>query len=116
MSLLDPNVVFVKGFFNVTMGPLSKQIDKLAIIRLDGDMYQSAMDVLYNLYDKLALNGYVIVDDWTKYPSGVACRDFIKVHKINSTIIKIDDESAYWQKTENVTVQKWRHAAFKFTD
>ena len=86
VSLLDPNVIFVKGFFNNTMAPLSKQIDKLAIMRLDGDMYQSAAEVLYNLYEKLSLHGYVIIDDWAKYPSGAACRDFIRVQCTGSTL------------------------------
>ena len=115
-SLLDENVVFVKGFFNNTMPPLSKQVGKLAVMRLDGDMYQSTVDVLYNLYDKLSLNGYVIIDDWTDLPASVACKDFFKVHKINPTVVTIDATAAYWQKTEEVTVQKWRYTQFKFTD
>jgi hypothetical protein len=28
-----------------------------------GDMYESTVDVLYNLYDKLSVGGYVIMDD-----------------------------------------------------
>jgi len=31
--------------------------------RLDGDMYESTVDVLYNLYDKLSIGGYVIMND-----------------------------------------------------
>jgi hypothetical protein len=34
-GLLDQNVVFAKGFFNETMPPLSKHIQKLAVMRLD---------------------------------------------------------------------------------
>ena len=34
-GLLDHNVVFAKGFFNETMPPLSKHINKLSIMRLD---------------------------------------------------------------------------------
>ena len=34
-GLLDSNVVFAKGFFNETMPPLSKHIEKLSIMRLD---------------------------------------------------------------------------------
>ena len=90
-GLLDSNVIFVKGFFNESMAPLSKHIDNLSIMvsitfyevmrfnvvellltspnttifyqRLDGDMYESTVDVLYNLYDKLSIGGYVIMDD-----------------------------------------------------
>ena len=34
-GLLDPNIIFVKGFFNETMIPLSKYIDSIAVMRLD---------------------------------------------------------------------------------
>jgi hypothetical protein len=34
-GLLDSGVVFAKGFFNETMPPLSKHIEKIAIMRLD---------------------------------------------------------------------------------
>jgi hypothetical protein len=34
-GLLDSNVVFAKGFFNETMPPLSKEIKKLSVMRLD---------------------------------------------------------------------------------
>ena len=27
-------------------------------------MYESTVDVLYNLSDKLSIGGYVIMDDW----------------------------------------------------
>jgi O-methyltransferase len=56
-GLLDDNVVFAKGFFNETMPPLSQHIKELSIMRLDGDMYESTVDVLYHLYDKLSIGG-----------------------------------------------------------
>jgi len=74
-------VIFGKGFFNDTMPPLRNVIDKLSIIRFDGDMYESAVDVLYNLYDKLEVGGYFIVDDWTGKYTMVPLR--------NSTILTI---------------------------
>lgn len=103
-GLLDPNVVFVKGFFKDTIPHLSPSIKSLAIMRLDGDMYESTVDVLYHLYEKLSIGGYVIMDDWDGFPSKTACEDFFAVHKINPTIIRIDDMSAYWQKTENIKI------------
>ncbi|KAL7516729.1 hypothetical protein ACHAWX_001713 [Stephanocyclus meneghinianus] len=65
-GLLDRNVVFAKGFFNETMPPLSKHVEELSVMRLDGDMYESTVDVLYHLYDKLSIGGYVIMDDVSK--------------------------------------------------
>jgi len=113
-GMLDSNVVFAKGFFNETMPALSKEIKNLAIMRLDGDMYESTVDVLYTLYDKLSIGGYLIMDDWTNFPSKIACEDFFKVHGINPEIIPIDDLSAYWKKTEQVDIEYWRYEQSKF--
>ena len=38
-GMLDSNVVFAKGFFNETMPPLSKHIQKLSVMRLDVSKY-----------------------------------------------------------------------------
>ena len=63
-------------------------------------MYQSTVDVLYNMYDKLSIGGFVIMDDWTGYPSKRACEDFFETHGIKPEIHKIDQLAAYWKKTE----------------
>ena len=96
------------------MPHLSKHIEKLSIMRLDGDMYESTVDVLYHLYGKLSVGGYVIMDDWFGFPSRTACEDFFKVHGISPTIVRIDELSAYWKKEEEVDVQFWRYEQSKF--
>jgi len=113
-GLLDANVIFAKGFFNETMPPLRKHINSFAIMRLDGDMYESTVDVLYNLYDKLNIGGYLIMDDWFGYPSRTACEDFFAVHGFQPKIIPIDTISIYWEKTENIDIQYWRYEQNKF--
>mmetsp|Transcript_22353 Transcript_22353/g.33022 ORF Transcript_22353/g.33022 Transcript_22353/m.33022 type:complete len:422 (-) Transcript_22353:780-2045(-) len=114
MGMLDSNVVFVKGFFNETMPPLSKHVDKMAVMRLDGDMYESTVDVLYHFYDKMSIGGYVIMDDWFGFPSRTAVEDFFKVHGISPAIIAIDSIAAYWKKTEEIQIQYWRYEQNKF--
>jgi hypothetical protein len=118
-GIMDPNVVFAKGFFNDTMVPLKNVIKELAIIRLDGDMYESTVDVLYNLYDKLSIGGYAIMDDWdmprrASFPSKTAVLDFFKCHGLQEQIIKIDQLSAYWKKTRHVDIQYWRYKQLDF--
>ena len=83
-------------------------------MRLDGDMYESTVDVLYRLYDKLSVGGYVIIDDWFGFPARTACEDFFKVHGINPNIIAIDNLAVFWMKTEEVTVQHSRYEQSKF--
>jgi hypothetical protein len=114
-GVLDSNVVFAKGFFNETMPPLASRIKRLAVMRLDGDMYESTVDVLYHLYDKLGVGGYVIIDDWFGFPAKTACEDFFRVHNINPEINVIDETAAYWKKTKDVDIQYWRYEQTKFT-
>lgn len=113
-GLLDSKVVFAKGFFNETMPTLAKKISSLSVMRLDGDMYESTVDVLYHLYDKLSIGGYVIMDDWFGFPSKIACEDFFDVHGIKPEIIPIDGLSAYWKKTDHIQIQYWRYEQSKF--
>ena len=77
-------------------------------------MYESTVDVLYFLYDKLSIGGYVIMDDWFGFPSKIACEDFFRVHGINPEIKVIDQLAAYWQKTEEIDIQMWRYKQSKF--
>ena len=113
-GLLDHNVIFAKGFFNETMPEISKRAKQFSVMRLDGDMYESTVDVLYNLYNKLHIGGYVIMDDWFGFPSKTACEDFFRVHGIAPEIVPIDKLSAYWKKTEDVDIQFWRYEQNKF--
>ena len=78
-------------------------------------MYESTVDVLYHLYDKLSIGGYVIMDDWFGFPSKTVCKDFFSAHGIQPEIIPIDRISAYWKKTEHVKIQYWRYEQSSFT-
>lgn len=61
-NLLDKQVVFLKGWFKDTLP--DAPIEKLSVLRLDGDMYESTIDALNNLYPKLSQGGFCIIDDY----------------------------------------------------
>jgi O-methyltransferase len=65
-DLLDDRVCFLKGFFSDTMP--TAPIDRIAVLRLDGDMYESTIVVLQHLYPKLSSGGFVIIDDYGMLP------------------------------------------------
>lgn len=94
---LDNNVVFLKGWFKDTLPTLDEN-QKFSIIRLDGDMYESTMDALKNLYSKLTPGGYVIIDDFCLKPCVEATNDFRKMNDINEPIKTIDFTGVFWQK------------------
>ncbi|MBB6445210.1 TylF/MycF family methyltransferase [Bacillus benzoevorans] len=95
-GLLDENVKFLKGWFRDTL-PVAP-IDKLAILRLDGDMYESTMDSLTNLYHKVSKGGFIIIDDYALPGCQAAVTDFRRVRKIEEPLIKIDNFGVYWRK------------------
>ncbi len=95
-DLLDDQVRFLKGWFSDTLP--TAPIKKLAILRLDGDMYQSTMDALNALYSKVSKGGYVIVDDYNCWPHcKQAVDDFRKTHGIREEIIEIDKYGVFWR-------------------
>ena len=74
-GLLDDQVRFLKGWFRDTLP--TAPITKLAVMRLDGDLYESTINALVNLYTKLSLGGFVIVDDYNVVEScNAAVEDF----------------------------------------
>lgn len=95
-DLLDGQVKFLKGWFCDTLP--KAPIDKLAILRLDGDMYESTMDALTALYRKVSVGGYVIVDDYYSWPQcAKAVDEFRTTNSIKEPMIRIDDAALYWK-------------------
>jgi O-methyltransferase len=69
-------------------------------LRLDGDMYESTMDGLKNLYPRLSNGGYLIIDDWGAVKGcQQAVIDYRKTHGISDEIIQIDWTGVYWRKS-----------------
>jgi hypothetical protein len=97
---LDDNVKFVKGWFSDTMP--SNTIDKISVLRLDGDMYESTIDPLEYLYPKLSIGGYCIIDDYhPRYGAYNAVNDYRAMHNITTPIQVLNDSGVtlgYWKK------------------
>lgn len=95
-GLLDEQVVFLKGWFKDTLP--SAPIKRLALLRLDGDMYQSTMDTLTALYDRVSPNGFVVIDDFSLPPCRQAVTDFRARNEISAPFEEIDLNGAFWRK------------------
>ncbi|HDR7961424.1 MULTISPECIES: TylF/MycF family methyltransferase [Bacillus] len=95
-DLLNDQVKFLKGWFKDTLP--SAPVEKIAIARLDGDMYESTMDSLVNLYDKVSTGGYIIIDDYGLVTCAEAVTDFRNERNLQAPITKIDDFGIYWRK------------------
>jgi O-methyltransferase len=95
--LLDDNVFFIKGWFKDTMVN-NKEITKLSLLRLDGDLYSSTMDVLNNMYYKVSDKGIIIIDDYGLPRCKEAVINFREENNISNDIISIDTCGVYWYK------------------
>jgi hypothetical protein len=96
-GLLDGQVKFISGWFKDSLP--ETPIDRLAVLRLDGDLYESTMDALEKLYPKLSTGGFVIVDDYVIPGCRDAVRDFREKHGVEDPIQTIDWTGVYWRRT-----------------
>ena len=96
-GLLDDQVVFIDGFFSDTLPSL--QGTPWALLRLDGDLYESTVLALNHLYPTLSPGGFVVIDDF-----GVAasCRQAVYDYRaqcgIDAPINVIDRSGVWWRK------------------
>jgi O-methyltransferase len=102
-GLLDGQVVFVKGTFDRTLPAL--QAGPFALIRLDGDMYESTLVALEALYPRLSPGGFVIVDDFGAVPGcRQAVEDYRRRHGIAEPLQAIDWTGVWWRKSPRPAV------------
>jgi O-methyltransferase len=79
----------VKGWFSDTI-PNFKFDEDIAILRLDGDWYESTMQCMEFLYPKVAKGGVIIVDDYYVWDGcSRAIHDYLSIHKIPCRIRQI---------------------------
>jgi len=99
-DLLDDQVRFLPGFFRETLP--SAPIEKLALLRLDGDMYEATIQALENLYPKLSPGGVVIIDDYFLGSCRRAVEDYRHACSISAPILPVDPgdpkNKVYWTK------------------
>jgi hypothetical protein len=96
-GLLDGQVRFLKGWFRDTLP--SAPVQRLCLLRLDGDMYEATIEGLTHLYPKLQRGGYLVVDDFGDLgPCQAAVMDYRRAHGIDDQIIPADWSGIFWRK------------------
>ena len=111
-DLYDENIIkYLPGFFKDTIGPNAKNcsIEKISLLRLDGDLYSSTRETLEGLYDKVSIGGFVVVDDMVLLGCNKATKEFIKKRNITGDFYSPlltgslyemgDTQACYWRKS-----------------
>jgi O-methyltransferase len=101
---LDRGVRFVPGFFEETLSGLSTR--RWAVVRLDGDTYEATWLCLQRLYTRLAVGGYLVVDDYGALPE---CRravdEFRQRHGLTEPLEEVDWTCVRWRRKSDVAIE-----------
>lgn len=96
-DLLDPRVRLVPGWFKDSLP--GAPIEAISLLRADGDLYESTIQILENLYDKVSVGGWVVIDD---YGAIEACRkaadDFRAERGITEELHTVDWTAVCWKR------------------
>lgn len=93
-GMLTDNVIFKEGWFSDTLRTIKEPV---AILRIDGDTYQSTMDSLA-LEPQVPSGGYIIMDDWAIASSKKAFLEYFKGTVTEEDLVQVDSLSRYWRK------------------
>jgi O-methyltransferase/8-demethyl-8-(2,3-dimethoxy-alpha-L-rhamnosyl)tetracenomycin-C 4'-O-methyltransferase len=67
-------IMFIEGWFQDTVP--GNKINKISLLRLDGDLYESTEICLKYLYPKVSVGGVVIIDDYALDGAKMAVCDY----------------------------------------
>jgi O-methyltransferase len=92
-------VFYHAGWFQDTLPNAKSSIGPIAILRLDGDWYESTKVCLDHLYDLVVTGGFVIIDDYGTYEG---CRravdEFLTQRQIRAYLQEVDAGCRYFVK------------------
>ena len=87
---------FLPGWFKDTLK--DAPIENIAVLRLDGDLYESTIQALDALYPRLSPGGFCIIDDYNLEGCRKAVADYRTKHGITADIVDIDGTGVLWRK------------------
>lgn len=86
---IDSQSKLVKGLFEDTLP--KAEIQKIAVLHIDGDWYSSVRSCLVNLYDKVAVGGVIQFDDYGYWEGArKAVDEFLANRSIGQKLERVD--------------------------
>jgi len=99
---VDHVVVPVQGFFKDTLPGLRDRLPEgIAFLHMDGDWYESTMDILVNLYERVQPQGFIQVDDFGHWEGcRKAMAEYGKMRGVEFTVHIIDATGVWLQRPD----------------
>jgi O-methyltransferase len=104
---LEHGVRIVAGYFEETLAALADQ--RWAVVRLDADTYDATRAALDALYPRLAVGGYLIVDDYgvmAEHECRRAVEEFRAAHGISEPIEEVDWTCVRWRRESDAPIAR----------
>ncbi|HRY29926.1 MAG TPA: TylF/MycF/NovP-related O-methyltransferase [Elusimicrobiota bacterium] len=99
LKLDEAGVRIRKGWFQDTLPAAREEVGNIALLRLDGDWYESTRVCLENLYDRVVSGGYVVIDDYGHWEGcQKAVDEFFKARDIRVDLKTVDYSARYFKK------------------
>lgn len=92
-GLINYNIELVEGWVQNSIPLVNDRIDKIAILRLDMDVYHPTKFCLDIWWDKISDGGIIIIDDWALEGVRIACNEFFEEKGINPQIHTIPNST-----------------------
>ena len=88
----------IEGWFQETIPVVKNELGTIALLRMDGDLYDSYKIPLEALYDQVAEGGFIIFDDWMLKGCRQAVLEFFETLPVKPFIHKADYSVRYIRK------------------
>ena len=89
-NLWNDNVNLIEGWIQHSLTPeIIKKIDKIAVLRLDMDMYSPTIFALEKLFPLIQKSGVIIIDDYALVGCRKACDEYFEKINIKLNFIEI---------------------------
>lgn len=86
-------LVFHVGWFqdSIPVAVKEKKIEKISLLRLDGDLYESTKVCLEGLHPMVQIGGYVIIDDYALTGCRKAVQEYWDLMEMHPEIVIVED-------------------------
>ena len=99
LSISREKTKLIKGWFQNTIPQHTTVIGEIAVLRLDGDWYESTKIPLENFYPLVSKGGYIIIDDYaTCFGSRKAVDEYLELLNINAELLPDGRGGAWFRK------------------
>jgi len=97
LGLLD-RVKLVEGWFKDTVPAMKSDVGPIAVLRLDGDLYTSTMEVLTELEPQVSPGGFIIIDDYGIPQCARAVEEYRASAGITTPMNDSEGGAKWWRK------------------